>query len=218
MPNTRSVAVIGLGTFGSAVARQLARFGDHVLGVDADEGAVARHADVLSRAVIADVREARAMEEAGLGSYDVAVIAMATDVEANLMGVMNARAAGVPQVWAKSASDTHAQILERIGVDRVLKPETSYGELLAQALHNPLMRGSVRLAGEMHFAQVEVPRRLCGAPLSRAKLERRHDLRCLGVMRGEVPLPPDPGEELVPGDTLLLVGTRAAMRAFADRG
>ena len=218
MASSRSVAVIGLGTFGGAVATALSRFGDHVLGIDADEGVVARHADRLTRAVIADARELRAVEEAGLGSYDVAVICMATDIEANLLAVMNAREAGVPVVWAKATTATHARILERVGVDRILRPEEVYGELLAQVLHNPLVRGSVKLTDDLHLAQIEAPPRLCGRQIGRIRFAERHDLRCLGLLRGVVPLPPDPEEELAPGDTLLLVGTRPAMRAFADKG
>ena len=218
MSDKRSFAVIGLGTFGSALARTLRGYGDHVLGIDVDEGLVAREADALSRAVIADAREARAMEEAGLGSYDVAVVAMATDIEANLMAVMNAQNLGVPTVWAKAATDTHAAILERVGVGRVLRPETSYGELLAQILHNPRVRGSVRLTGDLHVAQIETPERLCGKPLSKLRLGAKHDLRCVGVVRGAVMLPADPNEEVCEGDGLLVVGTRPAMRAFSDQG
>ena len=217
MPDKRSFAVIGLGTFGTAVARTLLGFGDHVLGIDTDENRLAREGDRLSRAVIADGREKRAMEEAGLGSYDVAVVAMATDIEANLMTVMNAQALGVPEVWAKADSDTHAAILERVGVTRVLSPEVSFGELIAQALHNPRLRGSVRLTGDLHVAQIETPKGLCGKTLKKLRLQDRFDLRCVGVVRGAVVLPADPDEEVCEGDGLMLVGTRPAMRSFSER-
>lgn len=218
MPNSRSVAVIGLGTFGGAVARTLSGFGDHVLGIDADEGAVARLSDRLARSVIADAREPRAMEEAGLGSYDIAIVCMATDIEANLLGVMNAKDAGVTEVWAKAVSSTHARILEQVGVDRVISPEEIYAEQVAQALHNPLVRGSVRLTDDLHLAHIEAPKRVCGHKLAKVRFGERHDLRCLGILRGAVPVMPDPEEVIGEGDSLLLVGTRPAMRAFADKG
>ena len=217
MTDKRSFAVIGLGTFGAAVARTLRGYGDHVLGIDADERLVARDGDRLSRAIIADARELRAMEEAGLGSYDVVVVAMATDIEANLMAVMNAQTLGVPTVWAKAASDTHAAILERVGVQRILRPESSFAELMAQALHNPRVRGSVRLTGDLHVAQIEAPDGLCGKALGRLRLGPRYDLRCVGIVRGAVVLPAEEAEEVCEGDGLLLVGTRPAMRAFSDR-
>ena len=217
MARSRSIAVIGLGTFGGAIVQTLARFGDHVLGLDLTESNVARHGDALARSVIGDAREVRVLEEAGLGSYDVAVIAMATDIEANLLAVMNAKAMGVPEVWAKATTDTHARILEQVGVDRVLRPEETFGEQLAQVLHNPLVRGTVRLTGDLHLAQIGAPRRVCGRRLQDVRFGERHDLMCLGLLRGLVPVSASGDEGIEEGDTLLLVGTRSAMRAFADR-
>ncbi|MCQ8186253.1 potassium channel family protein [Parvularcula maris] len=213
----RSIAVIGLGTFGAAMARHLARFGDHVLGIDRDESVVARLADDLTRSVILDAREPKALAEAGLGSYDVAVICMASDLEANLLAVMNAKDTGVPEVWAKAASSTHHRILQQVGIDRILTPEESFGELVAQSLHNPLMRGSVRLTSELHLAFVEAPRCVHGQKLAAIPFERRYDLRCLGLLRGKVPVACGGDEEVAEGDSLFLIGTRPAMRSFVDR-
>ena len=213
----RNFAVIGLGTFGLSLARTLAGFGDHVLGIDRDDAAAATAADRLARVVIADCREARAVEEAGLGSYDLAIVAVASDVEASVLTVMNLKQAGVAEVWAKSSGETHTRILERLGVDRVLQPEESFGELLAQVAHNPSMRGSVRLTGDMHLAQIETPASLCGKTLGTAKLAERHDLLCLGVVRAAVVLAAAPEVEICEGDGLIVAGTRPTMRRFADR-
>jgi trk system potassium uptake protein TrkA len=218
MPASRNVAVIGLGTFGSAVARHLARFGDHVMGVDSNEAAVSSLDEDLSRAVITDARDIKALKEAGLGSYDVAVVCMATNIEANILAVMNAKDLGVPQVWAKSSSSTHARILTQIGVHRTLSPEETYGELVAQALHNPLMRGSVRLTEGLHFAQIETPTRFVGRRIAEVRFGERHDLDCLGILRDGRPRRAAEDEAIENGDTLLLVGTRQAMRLFADKG
>ena len=46
----RTFAVIGLGAFGSAVAQELAREDNHVLGIDLDEKRVAQMAPTLAAA------------------------------------------------------------------------------------------------------------------------------------------------------------------------
>jgi len=48
----RSFTVIGLGAFGSAVASELARFGNKVMGVDLDEKRVAQMAATLDLSLI----------------------------------------------------------------------------------------------------------------------------------------------------------------------
>ena len=59
----KSFAIIGLGTFGSTVAAELVRFGNHVLGIDIDEKRVSRMAHTLSEAMIADGRDELALRE-----------------------------------------------------------------------------------------------------------------------------------------------------------
>ena len=53
----RSYAVIGLGTFGSTVAAELASYGNPVLGFDIDESTVADIADILDEAVMQETKE-----------------------------------------------------------------------------------------------------------------------------------------------------------------
>lgn len=92
-PKTRSSAVIGLGTFGSTVASDLARFDNTVLGIDIDERRVSRLAETLSEAIIADGRDEDALREAGVG-IDAAVVAIGEDLEANILCTMNVRMLG----------------------------------------------------------------------------------------------------------------------------
>ena len=215
--STRSVAVIGLGSFGGSVARELARFGDHVIGIDSSEARVSDVADTLYRAVIADSRDERAMEEAGLGDYDVAVVAMASDLESSVLSCMNARQAGVPQVWAKASSVTHARILESIGVDRILQPEHEFGEHIAHMLHNSAMQGYISLAPELHLASIRVGPKRAGETLHGLKLLDRFDLRCLGLVRAGVYIDDTEDTTLADGDSLLVAGTRENMRTFAEK-
>lgn len=111
----RSVAVIGLGTFGTTVASELMRFGNHVLGIDTTERNVTRVADTLSEALIVDGRDEQALREAGVGNYDVAVVAIGEDLEANILCTMNLKVIGVPTIWVKAVSRTHHRILTKIG-------------------------------------------------------------------------------------------------------
>ena len=213
----RSVAVIGLGSFGGSVARELSRFGDHVIGIDTSEARVTAVADTLYRAVIADARDERAMEEAGLGDYDVAVVAMASDLESSVLSCMNARQAGVPQIWAKASSSTHARILESIGVDRILQPEHEFGEHIAHMLHNAAMQEYIRLAPHLHLASILVGARRVGETLHGLKLLDRLELRCLGLVRAGAYIDCAEDATLAEGDSLLVVGTREHMRAFAEK-
>lgn len=213
----RSFAVIGLGTFGSTVASELARFGNHVLGIDLQEGAVRRLADVLSQAVIADGRDEEALREAGLGGYDVAVVAIGEGLEANILCTMNAKLLGVPSIWVKAISRTHHRILLKLGAQRIVQPEQEIGRHIAQMLHNPLVRDYVSLGNGYHVVDFKIPSELNGHRLREIGLMRRFDLRALGLMRATEFHACDTGDvALSTDDKLLLLGRRENLRRFAD--
>ncbi len=214
---SRDIAVIGLGAFGGSVARELARFGDHVLGIDEDEARVADLSGTLSRVLIADGRDERAMAEAGIGGYDVVVVAMASRLECSLLAVMSAKALGVAEVWAKAANPKHARILEQIGASRIMQPEQQFGEHIAHMLHNPAIGDYVRIGERLHVATVLLPSALAGRTVAGLKLERRHGSRLIGLVRAGAWHEPDPELELHEGDMVLLLGPRTEIREFADR-
>ncbi|WP_249139056.1 TrkA family potassium uptake protein [Actibacterium sp. MT2.3-13A] len=214
---TRSFAVIGLGTFGSTVASELARFGNPVLGIDTDERNVSRLADTLSEAIIADGRDEAALREAGVGNYDVAIVAIGEDLEANILCTMNVKLLGVKTIWAKALSRTHHRILSKLGADRVILPEQEIGQHIAQMLHNPLVRDYVSLGNGYHVVDLRVPPQLDGKPIGDAAIFKKYELRPLGAMRDSQFLSCESGDlELREGDKLLVLGRRTDLRSFGD--
>ena len=214
---SRSFAVIGLGTFGSTVAKELAKYGNPVLGIDSNEQNVGRLADILTEAIIADGREEEALKEAGLSNYDVVVIAIGEDLEANILCTMNAKLLGVEIIWVKALNKTHHRILSRLGADRVIQPEQEVGQHIAQILHNPQVRDYVSLGNGFHVVDYKAPKLLEGASIKDPKWFEIGALSVLGFMResdfyaGAADTPP-----LKEGDKLLLLGKREDLRQFGD--
>lgn len=213
----RSVAVIGLGTFGTTVASELSRLGNHVLGIDTIERNVSHVADTLAEAVIADGRDEEALREAGVGTYDVAVVAIGEDIEGSILCTMNAKLLGVPTIWVKAISRTHHRILSRLDVDRVILPEQEIGRHIAEMLHNPLVRDYVSLGNGFHVVDFHVPESLDGKRVDEVGLSDRFELRVLGLMRGSDFVACEPGQTAMEvGDKLLLLGRRENLRLFGD--
>ncbi len=219
MPKTsRSYAVIGMGTFGRAIALDLARFGNHVIGIDLSEAAIAAVADDLPEAVILDARSEDALRDAGVGECDVAVVANASDLESSVMAAINLRMIGVGTVWAKATTRTHHRILSKLGVDRIVNPEDEMAHHLSQVLHNPLVRDYLSLGNGYSVVNFTAPRSLQGKSLDALRLHEKHAVRCIGVMRGTEFV----GADAMPctiaaDDRLLLLGKRGELRAFAGR-
>jgi len=209
--------VIGLGTFGSTVATELAHFGNHVLGIDVQEGPVSQLAGKLTEALIVDARDEEALREAGVGHCDVAVIAIGEDLEANIICTMNVKMLGVPCIWVKALTKTHHRILSKIGADRVIEPEQEIGRHVAQKLHNPLIRDYLSLGNGFYIVDMRLPERLDGQTLGSVISRAQSEVRCLGIMRGTEFLSSDSdGMSLKADDKLLLLGARQELRGFSE--
>jgi len=214
---SRNIAIIGLGAFGASLARQLDHFDDHVLGIDQDEARVSQLSDTLHRSLICDARDELALTEAGLGDYDVVVVATSSNLESSVLACMNARQAGARTLWAKAANATHARILHKLGVDRLVEPELEYGEHMAHILHNESIGDYIRLAPTVYVATVRLGRRRAGQRLEQLNLLDRHDLQCRGLVRDDDFIACEPDTPLLADDLLLLIGKRENMRAFAEK-
>lgn len=212
-----NVAVIGLGGFGTTLAMELARFGDHVLGIDIDERKVTPCMGEIAEAMIADGRDVYAMKEAGLGSYDIAVIAIGEDLEANILCLMNLREIGIETIWVKALDGPHHRILTALGAEHIILPEQEVGERIAQRLHNPLVRDHMGLANGQFLADITVPATLAGKTVKWLALEDRFGIRCLGITRDKAFIT-DRGMEapLEYNDKMLLHGERAQLRKFSE--
>ncbi|UWR22409.1 TrkA family potassium uptake protein [Sulfitobacter sp. S190] len=212
----QTFVVVGLGTFGSTVANELARFGNHVTGIDLSERNVAAIADNLDRTLILDAREDIALRDAGIDTCDIAVVAIGDDIEASILATITLKTLGISKIWAKATSKNHHRILSKLGVDRVIHPEKEVGTHIAQVLHNPLVRDYVSLGNGQHVVNFLIPEALEGRRLPELDHNKKYDLRCIGVLRGSEYLGSDGSDTtLEKDDLLLLLGSRQNLRDFA---
>ena len=98
----KSFAVIGLGQFGMTLAVTLAESDCDVLAIDDKEENIEEISEKVTYAVKADVREPGILKALGVQNVDVAIIAVAENLEASISATMQAKDLGVPFVVAKS--------------------------------------------------------------------------------------------------------------------
>ena len=213
----RTFAVIGLGAFGSAVAQELAREDNHVLGIDLDERRVAQMAPTLAAAVILDTTDEAALREAGVDRYDVALVAIGDDIQASILTTMNLRLVGIGTIWVKAINRTHHRILSKLGADRVILPEQEMGRHIGQMLHNPAVQDYVSLGNAYSVVNIVAPKSLAGTAPDALGFGSTYDLRLLGLMRGSEYFRGDePDLAICPDDRLIVLGKRAELRKFGD--
>ena len=181
----KSYAVIGLGQFGMSVAETLAESDCDVLAIDAREENIQEIADKVTYAVRADVREPEVLRALGVQNVDVAVIAVAENMEASIMATMQAKELGVPYVLAKAMNALHGKILEKIGADRVIYPEQSMGLRVARNLMSGGFLDVFELSTEFSMAEFPVPTEWVGKSLQELQLRESHDINIIAIKVGD---------------------------------
>jgi trk system potassium uptake protein TrkA len=124
-------AVIGLGKFGSWVARTLESLGHQVIAIEADGILIDRHAEFVSRAVQGDATDPVVLRGAGVAGVDAAVISMGENLAASILATVALRDLGVHDLYVKAAGDAEARALNALGVSEVIIPEKEAGVRLA---------------------------------------------------------------------------------------
>ena len=116
-------AVIGLGRFGSRLAKNLAASGAEVIAIDRDRMIVEELRDQVTLAIAMDATDEQALKIQGIDKVDCAVVGMGHNFESNALATVLLKSMRVKRVISRAGNDMQAQILKRIGADSVVSPE-----------------------------------------------------------------------------------------------
>jgi trk system potassium uptake protein TrkA len=203
----RQVAVLGLGRFGSNVARELARLGHEVLAVDASEKAVQDVANDVTHAAEADITDPEALSALGLGDFDTVVVGVSSDLEVSVLATALLRRLGVKRIVAKAATELHGSILEEVGASRVVYPERETGFRLAHSFAAPGVGDYLDVAPGYGVARTAVTEPWVGMSIGELDMEKSCGVTAMLINRGgDVIVSPPASEILRPGDVLIVAG------------
>ncbi|MBQ8004556.1 MAG: TrkA family potassium uptake protein [Oscillospiraceae bacterium] len=152
-----SFLVIGMGRFGCSLAVELSNLGHDVLVIDKNEEKIEAVADRVTHAVIGDARDENVIRSLGARNFDVAVVAIADNVEDSVLITIMLKELGVKKVVAKAQSLLHMKVLQRIGADETVLPERDMGKRLAQHLSSKNIIDFIELSDDHSIVELEAP-------------------------------------------------------------
>lgn len=204
----KTYVVIGLGRFGTSVARTLAKRGLEVLAIDSDEAAVKAIINgLVTQAVQADSTDINALRAAGVRNCDVAVVAIGGDINSSILTTLNLKELGIPHVVAKAVDAIHGKVLEKVGADRVVYPEREMGERVATSLVSKSLLDYIELAPGYSIREVVAASNLAGRSLRELGLRVKLSLNVVVIRRGNgIVVSPGGDETIQDGDALVVVG------------
>lgn len=211
------VTVIGLGRFGTSLARNLHDIGYEVTAIDISERRVADVANFVSLAAQGDGTDEELLRSLHVDRSDVAVVAQGENLEASVLTTLNLKRLNVGWVVAKARTALHGDLLARIGADQVIYPEAEAGIRLAHSLAVRHISDYISLTQNSGVAKVTAPDHFAGHTVTELGTSNYAHLNLLLIKRRrQLLIAPSYEERIEPGDELLLVGPDSELSAFMD--
>ncbi len=223
--------VIGLGQFGSELAKILHSKGAEVIAVDSNMDLVEDFKDLVTKAACIDSTDKEALATLQLEQIDAAIVAIAENREVSILTTAILNELGVETIIARKSENLHGKILEKVGASRVISPELNVAEQLARSLISPGLLEHIALPDGHTISQVEAREDFYDKTLIELDLRHNYGLLVVGIQRkkprvnesGEIFFEtenislPSAKEIIKKDDILILVGMKEDIESFLMR-
>ena len=215
----RIFIMLGMGTFGAALATKLASNGCRVIGVDQGRERLELVKNQIYEAVIGDSTDRELLESLPIRDATAVFISLGEAIATSLLATLHVKELGARNVIVKGVTKEHGKILEHLGVDRVVFPEEEVARELADRMTWPNVLDYLPIDPEYSVAEIAMPAALTGKTLAEANLRSRIGVHVMGlkdVMTGRFEMFPDPKTRLLEEQVLLVVGRENELASLRE--
>ena len=140
----------------------------------------------------------------GAEKVDVAIIGI-EDLQASLLCTLHLKDLGVKTIITKASDNTHGQILEKIGSNRVVYPERETAIRMANNLFSNSIMDYLSLSGEAVAIQLKVPASLVGKNLIESNLRNLYNVNVISIIRNKAHIVNPNAKEILQADDMIVI-------------
>ncbi len=224
----RLFAVIGLGRFGSSVAKTLSEKGKEVIGVDSNEQIVQEMSGSISQAVCVDAKDDKALKALGIQNVDVAIVAIG-GLEPSILITMNLKEMGIKEIVAKAVTEDQKTVLQKVGATRIVMPERDMGQRVGSSLVTPQVLDHIDLSEDSSIVELLPPPDFVGKTLRELDIRVKHGINVIAIKRkshlplakGEpkekIDVAPKADEVIKASDVLVVIGPNESIEKLKSK-
>lgn len=178
---SKTIAVLGLGIFGSTIAKELGEQDYDVIAVDKNITNVNRVESFVVQAAQGDFTDIELLKEMGVNYCDVAVIGAGSDLESSVLAIMACKKLEVPEIVAKSKNRAYMEIMLEVGANHVIRPEKEMGTRFARNLMRNHILDVVELDEDTAIIEFLPPKKWVGKTIQQLNVRQKYDLNIIGI-------------------------------------
>ena len=216
----KSFCIIGLGRFGRALAETLAAAKKEVLVIDNDEKNVESIADSVDGAILGDCTEESVLRAASVADYDCVALCISENANDSVMATILLKELGVKYLIPRAADERHARVLEKLGADRVVLPESEIGRRIGLALSHEGVQQSTEFSEDTAIVEMDVPARWVGKSLLELDVRKNLNINVITVQKKNMRKKGnsvDPNADFSEGDAVTVIGQKEDIRKMLSR-
>lgn len=211
----KQFAVIGMGRFGSSVAKTLYNMGFEVLAIDSTESRIQEVITVVTHAVQADSTDEEALRALGIRNFDVVVVAIGQDIQSSILTSLILKDMGVPMLIVKAQNELHGKVLQKIGADKVIYPERDMGMRVAHHMISPNILDYIELSDDYSIVEIKAVGGMIGKNLRELDIRAKFGCNVMGIKRdGRMNISPHAEDSILSDDVLVVVGKNEDLQRF----
>lgn len=189
----KKFAVIGIGRFGSVIARTLTEKGSEVMAIDRSESIIEDIAEEVSSAIALDATDKKALVAQNINEFDAVIVSIGDNFEQRLLCAALLQELEVKRIIARSGGKNQSLILHKIGIKEILSPEDEVGINISERLLNPSIISYLELPDNYRIAEIAAPPKIVGRSISDIDFRNKYHINVFTVK--EETSPPGTEEE-----------------------
>ena len=208
--------IIGLGRFGSALARELAESGADLIVLDQDEEKVREMRDLTENAYVVKNIDRKSLEETGIQNSNVAVVCIGEALDTSILATLKLVSFGIHTVISKATSAEHGEILEKLGAD-VVYPERDMAIRLAHRLETSRTLDFIQLSEKLNISKILIPDKIVGKTVMETNLRGKFGINISAIENGgDLIETVHPDYSFKTGDKIFFSGSKEGLDRLSD--
>ena len=226
----KQIGIIGLGIFGQNVVKALSDQKCEIIAIDMNEGKINDVSEYLNKVVVGDASDEKVLRQLGFQDFDEVIVAIGENLEASILITMILKNIGAKKVVVKANSSLHAEVLIKIGADKIVFPERDEAQKLAKSLIASNIIDVINFSDTYTLAEIKAPKKFTGQTLIDSNIRNKFGLNVVAIRR-KVPIVNDNGDTdfkedlnispiaddmIEEGDSLLIIGENEKIEKFKN--